>query len=583
MILTKATIKNFRSIKDATIDFDPRVTVMVGPNESGKSNILLGIKKFFSREEFSSEDLFFHSKEETPTIECKFNIVKEEKQKLSELLQGIKTGNCVWLERISNEYRVKAEQKQHNQEETQGTVVSQEQIEQLFQIFPSMVYFPASPETFIRGKEIDISLFVENPNEPKNKIILDLLSLCDLTIDNLKEPSIQKRVKKLFYSEAVLSEKINATWKQEDVKFRLTSADGKLLILLRDGKNLNSDDEKTWIWTCPEDRSDGFRWYLTFYCHFLAGTEGAKTKSLMLLDDPGYFLHADAKSDLLDRFEEISKNDNQIIYTTHSPFLINWNKQDRIRLVEKGTSGTIASSDWAKKKEWELPEPLRSIGVRYRGQLLSENTLIVEGLSDKLIIGKIREIFSQEQKLQNLDSKVNVFVAGSASEAIGPALMLKNDKLNYLILVDADKEGKETKDRAKTKAGGLNILLVNEALQQRKLRKKTIEDLLPFETYVEAVNLSHKEIFGESWINIDPGFFKGAGGRTPVVEKIESYIQSKMKEIKDDDPLKRKAAARILMELMSIDNFIRKEDEKKTKSALYFEKVFSRINTHFGL
>lgn len=582
MTLARVTIKNFRSIEDATIDFNSRVTVVVGPNESGKSNILLAIKKFFSREEFTPEDLFFHSKEEFSAIECEFSVTKEEKQKISELLHEIKIGNRVWLERIGNEYRIKGKQEQQNKEEVQGAVVSQEQIEQLFQILPSPIYQRASPETFIRGKEIAIAQFAENPNEPTNEVILDLLSLCDLTINDLNEPSIQKRVKKLFYSEAILSEKINATWEQENVKFKIFSAEGKLLIQLRDGKNLNEKDEKTWIWICPEDRSDGFRWYLTFYCQFLAGTEGAKTNSLILLDDPGYSLHADAQSGLLDRFEEISKNNNQIIYTTHSPFLINWDKQDRIRLTEKDTTGTVTSSDWAKKKEWELPEPLRSIGVKYRGQLLSKNTLIIEGLSDKLIIGKIREIFAQNQKLKNLYGKVNVFVAGSASETIGPALILKNDKLKYLIFVDADREGKIAKDRAKTKAGGLDILLLSEALQQKRSRKKTIKDLLPFEAYVKAVNLSHKEIFGESWKEIDHNTFKGAGGRTSVVEKLELHIKSKMKEINDNKPLKRKAAARKLIELIGVDDFIKKKEGKKTKSAIYFEKIFSHINTYFN-
>ena len=37
MKLVSATVRNYRVHSDKTVDFDPRLTLITGPNESGKS------------------------------------------------------------------------------------------------------------------------------------------------------------------------------------------------------------------------------------------------------------------------------------------------------------------------------------------------------------------------------------------------------------------------------------------------------------------------------------------------------------------------------------------------------------------
>ncbi|TVR07030.1 MAG: DUF2813 domain-containing protein [Salinarimonadaceae bacterium] len=56
MRIKSISIKNFRSLKDCTIDFD-RYTSLVGPNGAGKSNILYALNVFFRETEGSPTNL----------------------------------------------------------------------------------------------------------------------------------------------------------------------------------------------------------------------------------------------------------------------------------------------------------------------------------------------------------------------------------------------------------------------------------------------------------------------------------------------------------------------------------------------
>jgi predicted ATP-dependent endonuclease of OLD family len=82
---------------------------------------------------------------------------------------------------------------------------------------------------------------------------------------------------------------------------------------------------------------------------------------------------------------------NQLIYTTHSPFMINRDFPQRVRLVSKGREGTKIDSK-AYRDNWK---PLRrSIGLVI-GDLFffNDSSLIVEVPSKKIPILKRFQFF----------------------------------------------------------------------------------------------------------------------------------------------------------------------------------------------
>ncbi|TAA74498.1 MAG: AAA ATPase domain-containing protein, partial [Candidatus Electronema aureum] len=81
------------------------------------------------------------------------------------------------------------------------------------------------------------------------------------------------------------------------------------------------------------ERSAGFVWFFSFLSQFkqLKKTTG---NAVILLDEPGLTLHGKAQSDLLRYIEERLLPEHQVIYTTHSPFMVPAERMANVRIVE---------------------------------------------------------------------------------------------------------------------------------------------------------------------------------------------------------------------------------------------------------
>ncbi|MDZ7739549.1 MAG: AAA family ATPase [Bacteroidales bacterium] len=84
----------------------------------------------------------------------------------------------------------------------------------------------------------------------------------------------------------------------------------------------------------PKQRSRGVRWFLSFYLELMAASQKENKQLILLVDEPGVSLHARAQEDVLKVFEDI-KDNIQVIYTTHSPHLVDINKLHRVLAVQR--------------------------------------------------------------------------------------------------------------------------------------------------------------------------------------------------------------------------------------------------------
>ena len=84
----------------------------------------------------------------------------------------------------------------------------------------------------------------------------------------------------------------------------------------------------------PKQRSRGVRWFLSFYMELKASANLTDRSMVLLVDEPGVSLHARAQEDVLKVFEDI-KDKIQVIYTTHSPHLVEINKLHRVLAVQR--------------------------------------------------------------------------------------------------------------------------------------------------------------------------------------------------------------------------------------------------------
>ena len=93
----------------------------------------------------------------------------------------------------------------------------------------------------------------------------------------------------------------------------------------------------------PKQRSRGVRWFLSFYLELKASAKIEHKQLVLLVDEPGVSLHARAQEDVLKVFEDI-KDKMQIIYTTHSPHLVEINKLHRVLAIQRDDLDSLRST-----------------------------------------------------------------------------------------------------------------------------------------------------------------------------------------------------------------------------------------------
>ena len=135
---------------------------------------------------------------------------------------------------------------------------------------------------------------------------------------------------------SVVTSEIRRVWKDRELKVRF-NLDGPYMDTLVSDPNGAYEVEVN-----LDERSRGFQWFFSFYITFFADTRGAGD-AILLLDEPGLHLHAHSQADLLAHFER--DFGNQIVYTTHSPFMVPVHRLDAVRTASMSASaGTTVSN-----------------------------------------------------------------------------------------------------------------------------------------------------------------------------------------------------------------------------------------------
>jgi len=433
-----------------------------------------------------------------------------------------------------------------------SVIINKENMSKIINLIPKIVYI--KDLEFIPEK-IPIQELIQQ-NTPKSKTIGNLLKIG--YVEDFKSLNEELwRVKPMLrYTSNLISEKINETWKQERL----------LLDLTKEGENLViSIQERIAISSPPQERSEGFQWFLSFFANFMLESNKNQKRKIILLDEPAILLFPKGQKDFLEVVEEISNN-NQVIYTSHSPFLVNRNFPHRIRVLEKDPiKGTLIKNKPyfdGRPKFWE---PLRSaIGICLADLLsFGEINLVVEGISDQIIItGISNKLASVGDPFLNLEKITIVPAMGAFSAAYLGQFAISED-LKAIVLVDNDSEGKKIIKKVKDESLELNVISVN----QFKDGAVTIEDLIPMDKYIDAVNSFYDKIkFAE-------------------YKKYEDQIETEIKTSRTQSIIKKLSNHFKTMELSFNKVSVAKEliqkieiDEKVIHKYDAFIKLFELIN-----
>jgi energy-coupling factor transporter ATP-binding protein EcfA2 len=187
-----------------------------------------------------------------------------------------------------------------------------------------------------------------------------------------------------------------------------------------------------------DERSRGFVWFFSFYAYFSNLPEEPQRRTILLLDEPGLNLHATGQRDVLAFIERKLAPKHQVIYTTHSPFLIDPQRIERVRTVQDlDDHGTTVSAD-AYQADSETVFPLHAALNYELAQTLftGQHCLLVEGPSDLLYLQFLSQA-CRDADLCALDSRWVVTPVGGADKVAAFASLHGSAVLNVAALIDA--------------------------------------------------------------------------------------------------------------------------------------------------
>lgn len=245
------------------------------------------------------------------------------------------------------------------------------------------------------------------------------------------------------------------------------------------------------------DRSTGFVWFFSFLVAF-AQTQKQYGDVIILLDEPGHGLHGKAQADLLRFIDEKLKPNHQVIYSTHSPFMVPADRLDSVRIVEdrierkEGSTrpvvlGTKVSSDFLSK-DADTVFPLQAaLGYEITQTLfVGKNTLLVEGPSDILYLQAASAALKKRKKT-GLDPRWTICPSGGIDKIWPFVSLFSGKKLNVAVLTDFAAGVKKNIEKLKSSKllGDGRILAATDFVQKSEA---DTEDFFEPELWVKITN-----------------------------------------------------------------------------------------------
>lgn len=408
-----------------------------------------------------------------------------------------------------------------------------------------------------------------------------LLDLAEININELvSADDFEEFIAELEATEALISDTLFKYWSANEnlhIEFKIdkksstvqrsvrtnqgqaTTTDTNIIEHILDIRVKNS---KTRVSLPLQNRSKGFNWFFSFLVWFNKIQTDSTSEYILLLDEPGLNLHATAQADLL-RFLESLVNKYQVIYTTHSPFMVETTKLNRVRTVFSDEDSSVISESIQQKDPNTLFPLQAALGYDIAQNLfISKKNLLVEGVSDLLFLTTISEYLNSKQRI-GLSEDITIVPTGGLEKVASFISLLRGSKLSIFCLLDSF-----TDQKAQAKFDSLSI---QKIISDKNIRffhnylvnrsKADIEDMFTQEEYLTLFNKVLSSTFTEIKLNDLDSSIEG------ILAKINKFIgKSRFNHYL---PAK---------EFSNNSSFL---DSLSDETLLKFETIFKDVNKNF--
>jgi AAA ATPase domain len=249
-----------------------------------------------------------------------------------------------------------------------------------------------------------------------------------------------------------------------------------------------------------DDRSRGFVWFFSFLVLFSQVRKSFGKNIIILLDEPGLSLHGKAQADLLRYIDERLKRDYQVIYTTHSPFMVDSGSLTGVRTVEDivvnggvGEKQVLGSKvyDFVHTTDRDTTFPLQgALGYEISKSLsIAEYSLIVRSPSDLLYLTGFSEALKNRGRI-HLSPRWTVCPVGGLDNVAAFASLFGNNKLQVAVLIDCSLGEKNCVEAL----GRAQLLREGHVFTLRLYVNKPeadVEDVIGWRNYLALVNKAY--------------------------------------------------------------------------------------------
>jgi predicted ATPase len=278
-------------------------------------------------------------------------------------------------------------------------------------------------------------------------------------------------------------------------------------------------------------QSSGFKWFFNFFFRIYSNSM-LQAGDIIIMDEPATHLHVSGQIELLKFIREFAVR-NQVLFviSTHSPFLIDIDYLEEVRLISKNESGTHILNKFSATKELEngmatsdLTAPIRSALTIDSNVLIRKNqkVIFVEGITDYAIFIAMRNKISKNNS--SVSSLKFIPIDGVKDEK-------KNIKRNIvevltqitsqpIILVDGDKAGEEF---ARLNTSGLVEI---HTIKEHETNAVELEDLFTPDEKI-TLNLKDKKSPYAIRIKNNPNLLDKLSNQT--IEKFSNLLSILLK------------------------------------------------------
>ncbi len=328
----------------------------------------------------------------------------------------------------------------------------------------------------------------------KAETVNNLFYLAELDAQKLEEAknSPSRLIKLLNISSRRLSERLNPAWKGDPIHVELRWNPGNVLSVVISDVHKDGTVTNTGL---LNRRAEGFKWTFSFIVNFAAETQKAELKeAILLLDEPARNLHPAQQRGISDLLKGLAGS-NQILYATHSPFMIFDYTQGNLLVVEldkRKHLSKIYYDYWNADDQTLIPilyglsrGLVESIVDKQIG-FNSRPVIIVETMSDCMYLNA----FDRFLKDPNLSmNPLNIVPAYNKNSVMSLAIFYKNHGYDTFILLDNTEESRKISTELQSNEFKSVQMVFFELVGQPRL---FIEDLLVDEDYLYAVNQTYE-------------------------------------------------------------------------------------------